>query len=41
MADSSEQQTKINTLLEEGNRSLSLNDYETSVEKLGEACQLL
>ncbi|CDS13479.1 hypothetical protein LRAMOSA05655 [Lichtheimia ramosa] len=41
MADSSEQQNKINTLLEEGNRSLSLNDYETSVEKLGEACQLL
>ncbi|KAI7883693.1 hypothetical protein K492DRAFT_175028 [Lichtheimia hyalospora FSU 10163] len=40
MADSSDQQ-KINTLLEEGNRSLSLNDYETSVEKLGEACQLL
>ncbi|KAJ8663083.1 hypothetical protein O0I10_001260 [Lichtheimia ornata] len=41
MADSSDQQQKINTLLEEGNRSLSLNDYETSVEKLGEACQLL
>ncbi|KAI9257945.1 hypothetical protein BDA99DRAFT_514858 [Phascolomyces articulosus] len=32
---------KAQTLYEEGTKALSLSDYETSVEKLGEACQLL
>ncbi|KAI9498003.1 hypothetical protein BDB00DRAFT_784485 [Zychaea mexicana] len=32
---------KAQTLYEEGTRALSLKDYETSVDKLGKACQLL
>ncbi|KAI7848026.1 hypothetical protein BDC45DRAFT_551779 [Circinella umbellata] len=32
---------KAQTLYKEGTTALSSNDYETSVEKLGEACQLL
>ena len=31
---------KAKTLYDEGIRALSLDDYENSVEKLGEACQL-
>ena len=32
---------KAQALYKEGTTALSFNDYETSVEKLGEACQLL
>ncbi|KAG0170819.1 hypothetical protein DFQ28_001638 [Apophysomyces sp. BC1034] len=40
MADQ-QQEAQIKTLLEEGNRAFSLDDYDTSVIKFGEACQLL
>lgn len=33
--------SKAEALLEEGKRAFSLQDYETSVSKLSDACQLL
>ncbi|KAI9310880.1 hypothetical protein BX666DRAFT_1139233 [Dichotomocladium elegans] len=40
MTATDDQLQKALTLLEEGDRALSLNNYMTSVSKLGEACQL-
>ena len=36
-----EQQSKAQTLLEQGKLAFKNNQYETSVNLLGEACQLL
>ncbi|KAF7722105.1 hypothetical protein EC973_003685 [Apophysomyces ossiformis] len=36
-----QQENKIKELLEEGNRAFSIEDYDASVIKFGEACQLL
>lgn len=37
----SEKETQAKTLLEEGKLAYSSGIYDTSVSKLGEACQLL
>lgn len=37
----SEQQTKAQTLLDEGKLAFKNSEFESSVNKLGEACQLL
>ncbi|KAI8147689.1 hypothetical protein BJV82DRAFT_596545 [Fennellomyces sp. T-0311] len=39
-ATETDSKQKAKTLYDEGIRTLSLNNYDTSVEKLGEACQL-
>jgi hypothetical protein len=37
----SDQETKAKTLLDEGKLALTNGEYDTTVSKLGEACQLL
>lgn len=39
--DMSEQETRAQTLLDEGKLAYKNSQYEASVNKLGEACQLL